>query len=248
MCAKKDATSALVTAMAEFHLKLHPGPPGSPESPGPHVLELLKVRTDIAQRLIKPEMENVWKTLQRKKPKPYALEQWQALNRLLKIPDEDATPQDKASAIFFRAALSVLSTNYPIWTQAEIDGSIADLRCGAKLADLRSAAKLCRRNMKRKDRASGDYAEYARALQDLEERINRHVASFAPSHIIDRKGDNDILCVQIRALAVGMDKLFGRFLCPTVAAVATVALEQTIHEQQVVRWCCRRKPVLRHCP
>ena len=90
----RDVTPALVKCLVEVEVRVKlPFVFGQPASTPTHQLVKPFGWRELAKRLLKvnEEMQNVWRTLQRKKPKPYALEQWQALNRPLRIPDEGAS-------------------------------------------------------------------------------------------------------------------------------------------------------------
>ena len=148
-----------------------------------------------------------------------------------------------------KARLHYGRIHWGIWSETEIENGIEPLL---------TAAEHCRQALKSKDRVA-EHPECKRALSDIQERIDQHIRSFAPSHILGKKGrlgqgrsgpvlgrdpgDDDIICAQVRALAVETDKLFGGFMCPTLATVAMVALGQTIHDQQVAKWC-KRQPAL----
>jgi hypothetical protein len=233
MRAEPDATPALVTAMAEFNMKLHPGPPGSPESPGPRVLELLKVRTELAKRLIeKPRVQQAWSYLRRAQvQEPYVLAQWQLMNAVAKIPDDDASSAEKAAALLLHCAVNVFSGRFPVWLRGEIE---------QKAEPLRATASLCRTAAVNYPRARKQDAELADSLLKAAEyfEIQWKMNVRPDPFVVDRTGDRDEHRTRTRALASEMCKLYGRSNYGSLAKIASAALkDDTIGLTRVREWC-----------
>jgi hypothetical protein len=166
---KKDAAPALVMAMAKFNMAL---PPGTPE---PGVLELLKVRTDVVQRLTeKPKMQDVLSYLLQRAPvqEPYVLEQWQLMSAAMKIPDEGASSAEKAAAILLHCAVNAFSQHFPVWSRGDVEKGAEPFRV---------TAQCCRA-------AAADYPRVTKQAAELADSFLRVAEYFDEQYKLNMRG------------------------------------------------------------
>lgn len=223
MSAKKDATPALVNAMAVFDMTLPAG------TPGPGVLDLLEIRKGIAHRLTKENMRGVWSYLKsRPVQEPYVFEQWRLWNAVLKAPDENALPAEKAAALLFHCAVNAFSCERTISIRSEIEKAAQPLSV---------AAEMCRR-YPRIRKTGEELAEAERYAEHFEQlwKLNTRVDPF----VVDRFGDDDRTRTRVLAFSAEMRKLYGARLYGVTAKIASSALDSTIRLTTVREWCKAR--------
>jgi hypothetical protein len=153
----------------------------------------------------------------------------------MKMLDEGASLQEMAAAVFFYSAMKAFGGLHlppvPIWTRKQIE------EIGAPWL---AAAQLCWKTMHTPFVKSN--VELAIALADVGEYFE-WMASGPPEgspSVIGRsskdRGDDEVR-VQVRTFASETHGLFGRYLCGTVATVATIALQTPITEKSTKNWC-----------
>jgi hypothetical protein len=231
-----DATPALVKAIAAEMNKAislaHPTPRG----------------TDMARRLLTdPKMRNVWTTLRRIPAKPWASAEWRKICEIYqrfqsKLSDEGASLQDKACAVFFFYAL-ISFGGMRIPPPRVLTRKLIDERREQWLA----AAQMCWDSMHviGEDGIDAGLPMALALVGEHFEQQSRIVMARVP-YSIERsskdRGDDEVR-VQVRFLAVTAHRLFGQYLCGTIATVATVALQTVITEKSTKNWCAAlRRP------
>ena len=247
MRAEPDATPALVRGMAAF-LKRPPAGSWPPEA----VRTLLQQRRGIIKDLTGPKMQRVWSYLQSKSASVrelYLLEQWRRLNAGAKIPDDGATPADKACALLFYAAIIASSQDFPICRRSEVEKAIKPLR---------SAAEVCFRQSEFKSGDPDLAAAYRKAGEDLQRQCEAAENPF----IVDRPGRDPAVRkptvrkpkarkpgrdpktrrdpstrVRVVMLTEASGRLYCNANCGIVAEIASVALKDpSIERPTVTKW------------
>jgi hypothetical protein len=240
-----DGAPALVKAVANYIMTPPPG------APGPGVLELLRIRSDLARRLAGPQMQRTWSYLKRCQVRePYVLAQWRLMNAVAKIPDESATSADKASALLFHFAVNVFSSRPPVFRRADVEKKAEWLRLAADRC--RDVAEGHRAIAQRHPHAGKWYAQRAEAFSMVgdyfEEQWNLNVGAH-PS-ILDRPAAkvrkpgrghkvrrDDGTRVQVVALTEASGRLYRDTNRGMVANIAAVALRnESIDLPTVTKW------------
>ena len=69
-----------------------------------------------------------------------------------------------------------------------------------------------------------------------------------PAYFFERSRDDDNARARARAVAGETHKIFGSYLCGTVAKVVSVALQTNVRETDVRRWCSQEPNLLPTLP
>jgi hypothetical protein len=201
---------------------------------------------EIRERLLTdPRMKTVWRTLRGQKVGSLeidGLQSWQQL-KSWGISDKDVTLEDQACAAFFAAAAMELGSERAVWTRAnkfvERWNSARDV-CSWIMhdpmfdADFHNAATLM----------VAGFERHASMLEDggwLSGQAN-------PAYFFERSRDDDNARARARAVAGETHKIFGSYLCGTVAKVVSVALQTNVRETDVRRWCSQEPNLLPTLP
>jgi hypothetical protein len=254
---KKDALPALVKAMATFVMTR----PSGPTPIERHVDKLFQARRLVAERLLK--MNGFWSELRfRRVQQTYVEEQWKSLNTVAKIPDDGASPRDKACALLFHAAVGTFSSprvvtlhdidraKYEadgtivlipydetlVWTRDEIEQKAAPLCIAAEQCMI--AAERCRIEAKNHPHLR-EHLALADALLSagnyFEKQFDLNV-KLGPSVVVG-PGDRDGVRTQVVELATEMQRLYGFPSHGTTAQIAAAALDDTtIGTSQARNW------------
>jgi hypothetical protein len=248
--AKKDALPGLVKAMAEFHMKLHPGPLGPAELPSPGVLELLRARQKVVKRLTAKEMTAFWLKLARRRrvQERYVDSHWASWNAKLEISDETASLAEKAAALLFTTAVNVFSNPRVVSYQMEDGGpeikeTLVRIRAEVEekarwlrhAADVCSSAELCWRQAGNTQRADA----FSLVGEYFKEQWQLNV-KFDPS-VVEKRGERDEVRTRVVALVTEMQRLYDRPLYEQTAEIASAALKDfNIARPQVQKWWIHR--------
>ena len=213
----------------------------APDLPGPAPrLRLL---------LCDDRMKAVWAELRKRTPRDIASKLKEHERRLLKLLgllDEDVSVPEQACAAFF------ISAAWTIWNPS---GRLVWTKAQAKKQAVRweDAAALCRYiasepMFPERQVAAKEMADFLqthadslreRAYQaDLDQQIEPFVlgrSSHSPGY--RGGGGDDQVRGYTRAIAADAERIFGSFLCGTVATVVSVALQKKVSAKNVENWC-----------
>jgi hypothetical protein len=198
---------------------------------------------EIRERLLTDQrMKTVWRTLRGQKVESQAISQlksWQQLESS-GISDKGVTLQDQACAAFFAFAAMEVSSERAVWTRekankfAEQWNSARDM-CSWIMhdpmfeVDFHNAATLM----------VAGFERHASMLEDG----GWLSGQATPAYFLERSRTDDNARARARAVAAETHKIFGSYLCGTVAKVVSVALQVDVREIDVRRWC-RQEPEL----
>lgn len=201
------------------------------------IAKVMPCKAEVAERLLTDErMQVVWRTLRGRTIEVQNLEQlksWQQF-KSWGVADERTSLPDQACTAFYATVAVELSADRVVWTREKADKFAESWNSSRDMCswiahypmfdeDFQTAAKLM----------TAGFERHASMLEEggiLSGQAN-------PAYFVERSSGDDDARGRARALAKETHKIFGTFLCGTVATVVSIALKTKVSETDVRRWC-----------